>query len=99
MANKVCFTEFDPLVGDSPEFCDLCSNKPPIFKYHCSSRGQREEREYLLGFCCLPCSQRLLENLRQSESRYWAEEEAALTDNEIDVIEFHRRRIATFGSR
>jgi hypothetical protein len=99
MTNKVCFSAFDSMVGDSPELCDLCRNRVPIFKYQCSSGRDREQREYLIGFCCLSCTQRLLENLRQSESRYWAEEEAALADDEVDVIDFHRRRIAAFGSR
>jgi hypothetical protein len=99
MRNKVCFTDFDPLVGDSPELCDLCTKEPPIFRYQCASGGDREQREYLIGFCCLSCTRRLLENLRQSESRLWADEERALTEDEVDVLAFHRRRIAAFGSR
>jgi hypothetical protein len=97
MANKVCFTGFDPFMGDSPELCDLCSSRPPIFKYQCSNSREREQCEYLLGFCCQPCTQRLLDQLQQSESREWAEEESALNADESDVKEFHRRRVAAFG--
>jgi hypothetical protein len=50
-----------------------------------------------LGFCCQPCTQRLLDQLQQSESREWAEEESALNADESDVKEFHRRRVAAFG--
>jgi hypothetical protein len=99
MANKVCFTEFDPLVGDSPEFCDLCRKNPPIFRYQCSSAAERESREYLFGYCCLPCTRRLLDRLQQSESRSWAAEEAALTEDDADIIAFHQRRIASFARR
>ena len=97
MTNKVCFTGFDPIVGDSPELCDLCSDRPPIFKYQCSSWHENEQREYLLGFCCQPCTQHLLENLQQRESREWAEEESSFNADEIDLKEFHRRRVAAFG--
>ena len=99
MANKVCFTEFDPLVGDSPEFCDLCRKTPPIFRYQCSSGGARNHHEYLFGFCCLSCTRRLLNSLQESESQSWAEEEAALTDDEADVVAFHHRRMAAFARR
>ena len=99
MSNKVCFSSFDPIIGDSPEYCDVCSQRPPIFKYQCSSRNEAERREYLVGFCCELCTQRLLETLRQTESREWADEEASFSADEVDVKEFHRRRIAAFGGR
>src|SRR5262249_49957044 len=99
MASKICFTDFDPLVGDSPGYCDLCLHRPPIFKYQCSGGLKKEQRRYLLGYCCLACSRQLLERLRRNEARHWAEEEAAFTEDKIDIAALRRRRVEAFGDR
>jgi len=96
MSERVTFSAFDPVHFDSPSRCDVCTSQPPVFHYEYSvDEGVRQSPKK--GFCCAPCAARLLENLQSAESRVWAEEEASLKADDVDVSDLKERRLATFG--
>jgi hypothetical protein len=96
MSEKVTFSAFDPLRFDAPSRCGICNSKPPVFHYQ-YSLDESARPQPKTGFCCAPCSARLLEGLQRSESREWAEEEASLRADDVDVRDLEERRLATFG--
>ncbi len=97
MSEKVTFSAFDPMRFDAPSHCDVCTSNPPVFHYECSlDQGARLSPKR--GFCCTSCATRLLEKLRNAESRVWAEEEASLKAEDLDVADLEERRLATFGN-
>jgi hypothetical protein len=49
------------------------------------------------GFCCTACAGGLLKKLAGKEAEEWAEEEAELQADVMDVTDFQKRRLATFG--
>ena len=98
MNDSVFFATFDPLYFNAPEACSLCITLPPIFTYeHCVEEANGQ-RQYLKGFCCAKCAQQLLQKLANTEAKEWEEEEAALEADDLDVTDFQKRRLATFGS-
>lgn len=98
MNDSVFFATFDPLYIDAPDGCSLCITQPPIFTYEYCTEEENGQREYLKGFCCAPCAANLLKNLASAEAGEWAKEEADLEADNLDVTDFQKRRLATFGS-
>jgi len=98
MNDSVFFATFDPLYVNAPDACALCIAQPPLFTYEYCLEDTEGKREYLKGFCCSRCAQTLLNKLASSEAKEWAEEEAALEADDLDVTEFQKRRLATFGT-
>jgi hypothetical protein len=98
MNDSVFFATFDPLFCDTPELCPLCGSHPPIFNYEFTTRDPNGERQYVKGFCCGSCAPALVRKLERTESREWAEEEAALEADDMDISEFHKRRLAAFAA-
>jgi hypothetical protein len=97
MSEKVTFSAFDPMRFDAPSHCDVCTSNPPVFHYEYSlDEGARLSPKR--GFCCSFCAAHLLEKLRNAESQVWAEEEASLKADDLDVADLEERRLATFGS-
>ena len=97
MRATVSFSTFDPLFSDAPSLCDQCESKPSVFQFEAHSGDDSPEHRQK-GFCCADCATELLSELRREESQAWAEEEQSVKQ-EIDVSEFHQRRLATFGTR
>ncbi len=97
MNDSVFFATFDPLYVNAPDVCALCIAQPPLFTYEYCVEDPEGKREYLKGFCCAQCAQTLLKKLASSEAQEWADEEAALEADKLDVTEFQKRRLATFG--
>lgn len=93
MNSNVHFTTFDPL-RDAPEVCGVCTQTLPILRYEFQTDDETGEPYTIKGFCCEPCATRLLKLLECSESREWAEEEAALAAADQDTTEFHKRLVA-----
>ena len=98
MNDSVFFATFDPLFINAPEACGLCLTNPPIFNYEYSKQEENNQTQYLKGFCCSACAMDLLKKLSSTEAEEWAEEEAALAADNLDVTDFQKRRLATFGS-
>ena len=99
MNDSVFFATFDPLFLNAPEACNVCLSEPPVFTYEYSSQEPGEqERQYLKGFCCPECARQLLKRLEQREARDWEEEESELEADRLDVTEFQKRRLVTFGN-
>ena len=98
MNDSVFFATFDPLYVNAPDACALCIAQPPLFTYEYCVEDEEGKREYLKGFCCSQCAQVLLKRLASSEAQEWAEEEAALEADNLDVTDFQKRRLATFGA-
>ncbi len=97
MNGKVSFRAFEPFLHDTPKLCNLCLSKAPAFHYEFRTEEQQQEQN-VSGFCCLFCAPQLLKKLASTESRGWAEEEAALKADNQDVSDLHARRLATFGN-
>src|SRR5262245_48415718 len=98
MNEKVTFAAFDPMRFDAPLQCDICAAKPALFHYEYSvDEGARVSLKR--GFCCRSCASRMLERLQRAESQVWAQEEASLKADDIDVADLEERRQATFGER
>lgn len=96
MIDRICFATFDPL-RDVPQACNRCLTHPPVFtfEFHCHADGGegREEK----GHCCGRCAAELLKRLESAESREWAEEEAALRAEDLEIDGFRERRLSTFA--
>jgi hypothetical protein len=60
--------------------------------------GDNGERTITKGFCCASCARAMLNNLEGREADEWAEEEAELEAEHVDVTDYQKRRLATFGS-
>lgn len=87
--NKVTFATFDPLVHDSPVFCEICAANPPVFAY--SLIMAEDDGPETTGFCCGYCAPGFLRRLENLEARQWEAEEQALEDAEIlDSVESTR---------
>jgi hypothetical protein len=95
MLDTLFFAGFDPL-HETPKVCTLCSSRPPVFQFDYRMLGKEGECQESKGFCCAACAADLLKKLETAESREWAEEEAALQADDLDVSEFHRNRLAAF---
>jgi hypothetical protein len=98
MNDSVFFATFDPLYVNAPDACSLCIAQPPIFDYEYALEKENGERQYIKGFCCARCAADLLKKLATNEAREWAEEEAVLQAEDLDVTDFQKRRLATFGN-
>jgi hypothetical protein len=96
MSEKVTFAAFDPMRFDAPAQCAVCNSNPPVFHYE-QSEDEGARQSPRRGFCCNVCAGRLLEKLRNAESQVWAEEEASLKADDVDVADLEGRRLATFG--
>jgi len=96
MHTSVFFATFDPLF-DAPEVCNLCTLNPPTFNYEFCLEDVNQGTRETKGYCCESCAIQLLKGLERAESREWAEEEAALAADHLDVSDFQKRRLATFG--
>jgi hypothetical protein len=97
MHDSILFATFDPM-RDVPETCTRCKVKPPAFSYEAQVDHPGAEPRTLIGFCCVDCAAKLLKAMERAESREWAEEEAALAADDLDVSDLHQRRLATFSS-
>lgn len=97
MNDSIFFATFDPLYVNAPDGCALCITQPPIFSYEYCIEQESGERQYLKGFCCAACAANLLKKLATTEAGEWEREEAELEANELDVTDFQKRRLATFG--
>jgi hypothetical protein len=98
MNDSVFLATFDPLFINAPEACNLCLAQPPMFQYEYCVEQSGGERHYIKGFCCSPCAAGLLKKLEGKEAQEWAEEEAELEADEMDVTDLQKRRLATFGN-
>ena len=97
MHDSAFFATFDPLFCEAPDTCEVCGVNLPIFQYECCTQTQGKEHQYAKGFCCASCAVRLLQHIKILEAREWAEEETALRADDMDVTEFHKRRLAAFS--
>lgn len=95
MSEKVIFSAFDPVRFDTPSRCDVCLATPPVFHYEYNV-DESVRHPVRKGFCCAACSTKLLEKLQRAESRVWAEEEAALEADDIEVSA--KPHLATVGT-
>jgi hypothetical protein len=95
MNSKVTFSSYDPVVHDT-QLCDVCQANPPILHYELCA-GDAAQDLPGKGFCCSHCAVELLKKVESAESQEWADEEAALKADDVDVSEFHRRRLASFA--
>lgn len=98
MNDSAFFATFNPLFCETPQVCDVCSINPPVFHFECCTEDEKKERQFTKGYCCERCAPELLKRLTCTESREWAEEEAALEADGMDTSDFHKRRLAAFGS-
>ena len=98
MRNKLSFATFDPLFSDAPSLCDVCETKPSVFQFENRNSDDGTECPTVKGFCCAPCATLLLKDLQRAESLTWAEEEISVQAEDVDVADFHKRRLATFGT-
>ncbi len=48
--------------------------------------------------CCTECAAGLIKKLAGHEADEWAEEEAELAADNMDVSDLQKRRLATFGN-
>ena len=97
MNDSVFFATFDPLFINAPEACSLCLGPPPIYNYEYCIEREGGERHYIKGYCCGACAAGLLKKLEGKEAQEWAEEEAGLEAEHMDVTDLQKRRLATFG--
>ncbi len=97
MNDSIFFGTFDPLCVDAPDVCNLCVAQPPAFEYESCIQGETGQREVKKGFCCASCARAMLKNLEGREAIEWAEEEAELEAEHVDVTDYQKRRLATFG--
>jgi hypothetical protein len=95
MLDSLFFAGFDPL-HEVPEVCTACSSRPPVFSFDYRALDESGESQKTTGFCCAACAAMLLQKLERAESQEWAEEEAALANDDFDVTEFHKHRLAAF---
>jgi hypothetical protein len=98
MNDSIFFATFDPLYINAPEACSLCIAQPPAFNYEYCIEQSDGHRHYIKGFCCTACAAGLLQKLAGREAQEWAEEEAELQADDMDVTDLQKRRLATFGS-
>ena len=98
MNDSVFFGTFDPLCVDAPDVCSVCIAQPPTYEFETCLQGENGEREIKKGFCCAKCARGMLRTLEIRESDEWAEEEAELEAEHVDVTEYQKRRLATFGN-
>ena len=98
MRNQLTFSTFDPLFSDAPSLCEICETKPSVFQFENGCSESDAGCCPVKGFCCAVCATQLLEQLEHAESIAWAEEEASVRKEGVDVAEFHTRRLATFGT-
>src|ERR671935_300093 len=98
MNDSLFFATFDPLYINAPDACSLCIAQPPAFSYEYCVEQQDGNRHYIKGFCCTACATGLLQRLAGREAREWAEEEAELEADNMDITDLQKRRLATFGN-
>jgi len=98
MNDSLFFATFDPLYVNAPDACNLCIAQPPAFSYEYCIEQNDGKRHYIKGFCCTACSAGLLQKLAGREAQEWADEEAQLEADEMDVTDLQKRRLATFGN-
>ena len=98
MNDSLFFATFDPLYINAPDACSLCIAQPPAFSYECCVEQTGGKRHYIKGFCCTAWATGLLQKLAGREAREWAEEEAELEADDMDITDLQKRRLATFGN-
>jgi hypothetical protein len=79
--HKVTFATFDPVVHDSPAFCEICTANAPIFRYELT--GDENRGSATTGYCCGFCAPGFLRRLEAIEACQWEAEEAAIESAEI----------------
>jgi hypothetical protein len=97
MNDSVFFGTFDPLCVDAPETCSVCIAQPPVYEYETCMEVEKGGRSITKGFCCASCARAMLNNLEGREADEWAEEEAELEAEHVDITDYQKRRLATFG--
>ena len=98
MRNQLYFSTFDPLFSDAPSLCDICEVKPSVFQFESGSAESSTAVRPVRGYCCAVCASQLLSQLEDAESLAWAEEEASVQKDGMDVSDLHARRLAAFAS-
>src|ERR1700746_3455623 len=98
MNDSLFFATFDPLYINAPDACSICIARPPAFSYEYCVEQNDGKRNYIKGFCCTACAAGLLQKLAGQEAREWADEEAELEADNMDVTDLGKRRLATFGN-
>jgi hypothetical protein len=76
------FATFDPL-RETPDVCNICVSRPPAFNYEFHTEDKSREPQRFKGFCCACCAAELVRKLEFTESRDWAEKEAALAADDL----------------
>ena len=98
MNDSLFFATFDPLYVNAPDACNLCLAQPPAFSYEYCIEQQDGKRRYIKGYCCTDCAAGFMKKLAGREAEEWAEEEAELEADNLDVSDLQKRRLATFGN-
>jgi hypothetical protein len=97
MNDSLFFATFDPLFVNAPEACSMCLLQPPIFTYEYALDEEEGNRTYHKGFCCGACAAALVNSLADREAEEWEKEENVMALDRLDVTDFQKRRLATFG--
>ncbi|HWX94249.1 MAG TPA: hypothetical protein VNY29_16600 [Terriglobales bacterium] len=63
-----------------------------------TASSSRTDTGNIKGFRCTACAAGLLQKRADREAQEWAEEEAELQADDMDVTDLQKRRLATFGS-
>src|SRR5215469_135552 len=98
MNDSLFFTTFDPLYVSAADACSLCIAQPPAFSYEYRVEQHGGKQDYIEGHCCTACATGLLQKLAEREAREWADEEAELEADHMDVTDLEKRRLANFGN-
>ena len=95
MMDSLFFYGFDPL-HEVPEVCTVYASHPPVFSFDYRGLDESGESQKTSGFCCAACAAMLLQRLERAESQEWADEEAVLFQDDFDITEFRKHRLAAF---
>jgi len=97
MNDSIFFANLRSAVHQRTRSCSLCIAQPPAFNYEYCVEQTDGKRHYIKGFCCTACAAGLLKKLAGREAEEWAQEEAELQADDMDVTDLQKRRLATFG--
>jgi hypothetical protein len=98
MNDSLFFATSDPLYVNAPDACSLCIARPPAFNYEYCVEQHDTKRHYIKDFCCTACAAGLLQKRAGREAQEWADEEAELEADAMDVTDLQKRRRAAFGN-
>ncbi len=89
MNDSISFATYNVL-RETPSACTLCRQRPPVLYYETRVEEETREAKYTHGFCCASCAVELLGKLERAESLEWAEEQAALAEEDLLASEVSR---------